>query len=179
MEQRTTQLCRTCDKVLQSSMPRNSLWAVLSAAWRSLPRRFSAAGRLRKDLQNSVARATKFCSFQRSKGSSRDRGDRTSPLDGLGHIRKLRSMAGLTFVYLHRVPYSLCTLGNHVYYSRYLDILETARGEFFREFGTTFQQWQEGGTIFPVIECHLKYKSPARYDDLLRVELSIATAEGA
>jgi acyl-CoA thioester hydrolase len=62
-------------------------------------------------------------------------------------------------------------MGNHVYYGRYLDILEAARGEFFRHLGSTFVQWQEAGFAFPVIECRLRYKIPARYDDLLSVDL--------
>jgi acyl-CoA thioester hydrolase len=74
------------------------------------------------------------------------------------------------FQYSHRVTYSECTVGNHVYYSRYLDILEIARGEFFRQLGTTFLKWQEQDVIFPVVECWLRYKAPARYDDLLTIE---------
>jgi len=74
------------------------------------------------------------------------------------------------FQYSHRVAYSECTVGNHVYYSRYLDILETARGEFFRQLGTTFLTWQQQDLLFPVIECRLRYKAPARYDDLLAIE---------
>lgn len=62
-------------------------------------------------------------------------------------------------------------MGNHVYYSRYLDLLEEARGEFFRHLGTPFLQWQEQGIIFPVIECRVRYKAPARYDDVLTIEL--------
>jgi acyl-CoA thioester hydrolase len=77
----------------------------------------------------------------------------------------------------HRVTYSECTIGNHVYYARYLDLLEEARGEFFRHLGTTFQQWQDQDTIFPVIECHLRYKAPARYDDVLMIEVRITRAE--
>jgi acyl-CoA thioester hydrolase len=65
----------------------------------------------------------------------------------------------------------LCTVGNHIYYSRYLDLLEAARGEFFRHLGTTFLQLQEQGVIFPVIECHLRYRGAARYDDLLTIEI--------
>jgi acyl-CoA thioester hydrolase len=61
-------------------------------------------------------------------------------------------------------------VGNHVYYSRYLDMLETARGEFFRQLGTTFLKWQQQNLIFPVVECRLRYKAAARYDDLLAVE---------
>jgi acyl-CoA thioester hydrolase len=80
---------------------------------------------------------------------------------------------------LHRVPYSLCTLGDHVYYARYLDLLEAARGEFFRALGKTFLEWQSLDTIFPVTECHLKYHAAARYDDLLTIEIQVAAAKGA
>jgi acyl-CoA thioester hydrolase len=70
-----------------------------------------------------------------------------------------------------RVPYSLCTVGNHVYYARYLDILEAARGEFFRQLDASCQMLQEAGYTFPVIGVELSYLKPARYDDLLTVEL--------
>jgi len=79
-------------------------------------------------------------------------------------------MAG-PFRYQHRVTYAECTLGNHVYHSHYLDLLEAARGEFIRSLGTTVREWQERDVIFPVVEARLRYKSPARYDDLLTVEV--------
>ena len=75
------------------------------------------------------------------------------------------------FRHLHRVSYAECTVGNHVYHSRYLDWLEAARGEFIRTLGATVLQWQERDVIFPVIEARLRYKSPARYDDLLAIEV--------
>jgi acyl-CoA thioester hydrolase len=75
------------------------------------------------------------------------------------------------FVYKHRVTYAECTVGNHVYHSRYLDLLEAARGEFIRSLGPTVLHWQEKDVIFPVIEARLRYKSPARYDDLLAIEV--------
>jgi acyl-CoA thioester hydrolase len=81
------------------------------------------------------------------------------------------------FQYSHRVSYSECTVGNHVYYSRYLDILETARGEFFRQLGTPFLKWQQQDLIFPVVECRLRYKAPARYDDLLTIETWLTSIE--
>src|ERR1017187_6510292 len=71
----------------------------------------------------------------------------------------------------HRVSYAECTVGNHVYHSRYLDWLEAARGEFIRALGATVLQWQERDVVFPVIEARLRYKSPARYDDLLTIEV--------
>jgi acyl-CoA thioester hydrolase len=63
-----------------------------------------------------------------------------------------------------------------VYYARYLDFLEAARGEFFRHLGKTLLQWQGQDVIFPVIESHLRYKAPARYDDLLAIDISVVLA---
>lgn len=40
-------------------------------------------------------------------------------------------MSHQVFVWNRRVTYADCTVGNHVYYSRYPDFLEEARGEFF------------------------------------------------
>lgn len=76
-----------------------------------------------------------------------------------------------TFRYPHRVTYAECTVGNHIYHSRYLDLLEAARGEFIRSLGPTVRHWQEKDVIFPVIEARLRFKSPARYDDLLAIEV--------
>ncbi len=82
------------------------------------------------------------------------------------------------FEYSYRVTYRDCTVGNHVYYSRYLDLLEGARGELFRHSGVPLQDWQARGFIFPVIECRLRYKHPARYDDLLAIRLWVTRVEG-
>jgi len=81
------------------------------------------------------------------------------------------------FVHTHRVTYAECTIGNHIYYARYLDLLEAARGEFFRAVGLTFQQLQNEGFIFPVIEARLRYKGAARYDDVLRIETWLTELE--
>jgi acyl-CoA thioester hydrolase len=81
------------------------------------------------------------------------------------------AIATLPFRYQHRVTYAECTLGNHIYYARYLDLLEAARGAFFRNAGASLLSWQERSTIFPVLECHLRYKFPARYDDVLTIDV--------
>ena len=86
-------------------------------------------------------------------------------------------MSHQIFTHTHRVSYAECTIGNHVYYARYLDMFETARGEFFRARGMTFQQLHESGTIFPVIEARLRYKGAARYDDVLRIEVWLSELE--
>jgi acyl-CoA thioester hydrolase len=55
--------------------------------------------------------------------------------------------------------------------------LEEARGEFVRQLGKPFLSWQQEDTIFPVIECRLRYLAPARYDDLLTIEVWLTTLE--
>jgi acyl-CoA thioester hydrolase len=75
------------------------------------------------------------------------------------------------FCHAHRVTYAECTVGNHIYHSRYLDLLEAARGEFLRSLGPTVLELQTRDFIFPVIEARLRYKFPARYDDLLTIEV--------
>jgi len=85
-------------------------------------------------------------------------------------------MAG-PFRQTHRVTYAECTVGNHVYHSRYLDLLEAARGEFLRSLGSTVLHLQENGAIFPIVECRLNYESPARYDDLLTIEVWVTAIE--
>jgi acyl-CoA thioester hydrolase len=77
----------------------------------------------------------------------------------------------------HRVTYAECTIGDHIYHSRYLDLLEAARGEFMRSLGQPVLALQDAGYIFPVIEARLRYKSPARYDDLLTIEVWMTLVE--
>jgi len=87
-------------------------------------------------------------------------------------------MSEQIFRHTHRVTYAECTVGNHIYYARYLDLLEAGRGEFFRAIGSPFSQLQYDDTIFPVIEAHLRYKGPARYDDLLAIEIWLTKLQG-
>lgn len=81
------------------------------------------------------------------------------------------------FHYVHRVTYAECTIGDHIYHSRYLDLLEAARGEFMRALGKPVLALQEAGYIFPVIEARLHYKFPARYDDLLTIQVWMTRVE--
>ena len=53
------------------------------------------------------------------------------------------------FRHAHRVTYAECTVGDHIYHSRYLDLLEAARGEFMRALGTPVLALLEADYIFP------------------------------
>ena len=87
-------------------------------------------------------------------------------------------MSACVFRHQWRVTYAQCTLGNHVYYARYLEMLEAARGEFFRQLGASCLALQQADTAFPVIGLALSYKAPARYDDLLTIELWLTELKG-
>jgi len=80
-------------------------------------------------------------------------------------------MAEPVFRHVHRVTYADCTMGDHVYYGNYLRLLEAARGEFFRHLGLPFLALQNQDTLFPVVECRLRFKTAARYDELLVIEV--------
>jgi acyl-CoA thioester hydrolase len=81
------------------------------------------------------------------------------------------------FRYTYRVTYAECTIGDHIYHSRYLDLLEAARGEFMRSLGEPVLALQNADFIFPVIEARLRYKYPARYDDVLTIEVWMTRVE--
>ena len=86
-------------------------------------------------------------------------------------LRTLNPKLETMFVHTHRVTYAECTVGDHIYHSRYLDLMEAARGEFIRSLGRTVLALQNDDCIFPVIEARLRYKFPARYDDVLAIEV--------
>jgi acyl-CoA thioester hydrolase len=62
-----------------------------------------------------------------------------------------------------------------VYYANYLRFFEAGRNEFLRAKGLRYREVEERlGVILPVSEAAVSYKAPARYDDLLTVETSLA-----
>ena len=72
-----------------------------------------------------------------------------------------------------RVLYDDTDAGGVVYYGSYLRYLERARTEFMRDLVCTYREIQDRGLVMPVVECYVRYKAPARYDDLLTVETSL------
>jgi acyl-CoA thioester hydrolase len=62
-----------------------------------------------------------------------------------------------------------------VYYANYLRWFEAGRGEFIRAKGLRYRDFEERyGLLLPVAEAGVKYLEPARYDDLLELETSLA-----
>ncbi len=78
-----------------------------------------------------------------------------------------------------RVYYEDTDCGGVVYYANYLKYMERSRTEFLRELGIDQVSYQKNGIFFVVIDAHVKYRSPARYDDLLSIESSVIELSSA
>jgi acyl-CoA thioester hydrolase len=67
-----------------------------------------------------------------------------------------------------------------VYYANYLRFFEAARNEFIRAKGLRYRDFEaEFSLRLPVVEAHVGYRLPARYDDLVVVEISLAEVRRA
>ena len=66
-----------------------------------------------------------------------------------------------------RIYYHDTDAGGIVYYGQYLCYLEEARTEFLEQKGLSVQMFKDRGLTYAVRECHVIYKSPARYGDPL------------
>jgi len=67
-----------------------------------------------------------------------------------------------------------------VYYANYLRFFEAGRTEFLRAKGMSYRDFEERNRLhLPVVEASVSYRLPARYDDLLTIETSLAEARRA
>lgn len=61
-----------------------------------------------------------------------------------------------------------------VYHANYLVWCEIGRTDFIRELGTTYAAMEREGIALAVADASVRYHAPARYDDLIRVETTLA-----
>jgi acyl-CoA thioester hydrolase len=66
-----------------------------------------------------------------------------------------------------RVYYEDTDCGGVVYYANYLKYMERSRTEVLRDRGVDLAAYHEKGLLFTVADAHVRYKAPARYNDLL------------
>ena len=66
-----------------------------------------------------------------------------------------------------------------VYYANYLRFFEAGRGALLRERGRSYKDIEALGYQMPVMEAHVKYIRPARYEDVLTVTTRIEAVRGA
>jgi acyl-CoA thioester hydrolase len=73
-----------------------------------------------------------------------------------------------------RVRYAETDRMGVVYHSNYLIWCEIGRTEHMRHFGLPYRAMEEQGLSLAVAEASIRYQKPARYDDLIRVETTLA-----
>ena len=72
-----------------------------------------------------------------------------------------------------RVRYSETDAMGLLHHSNYLTYFEVGRTELFRTQGGNYRKMEELGLFFVVARIDVRFKSPARYDEVLKVQTSI------
>jgi acyl-CoA thioester hydrolase len=72
-----------------------------------------------------------------------------------------------------RIYYHDTDCGGVVYYANYLKYLEEARTEYLFSKGIDLQKLSNSGIWFAVAKVEIEYKSPARYQDTIRILTNI------
>lgn len=70
---------------------------------------------------------------------------------------------------VHRVNYSEIDQMGVVYHSRYVVWFDEARTEHIRRTGVSYRELEARGVLLVVGELRVRYRQPARYDDLVRI----------
>ncbi len=74
----------------------------------------------------------------------------------------------------YRILYGDTDCGGVVYYGTYLRLFEIGRTELLRNFGITYRELEEQEKILlPVVEAYIRYRAPAKYDDLVEIRTKL------
>jgi acyl-CoA thioester hydrolase len=76
-----------------------------------------------------------------------------------------------------RVRYAETDQMGVVYHSEYLVWCEVGRTEFIRALGLPYAEMERRGAFLAVADASLRFHAPARYDDLVRVETTLASVK--
>jgi len=78
-----------------------------------------------------------------------------------------------------RVRYADTDAMGVVYHANYLVWFEVGRNELMRAWGLPYIEFERQGIMVPVVEGQVKWRYPARYDDLLHVEARVESISPA
>jgi acyl-CoA thioester hydrolase len=77
-----------------------------------------------------------------------------------------------------RVRYAETDQMSVAYHGNYFAWFEVGRTDLLRDHGFTYRDLESQGVRLPIIEAHVKYLRPARYDDVLEIRTRIAEMTG-
>jgi acyl-CoA thioester hydrolase len=66
-----------------------------------------------------------------------------------------------------------------VHHASYLAYFEAGRVEWLRNRGVSYVTWASRGMHLPVVDAHVRYRAPARFDDVLEVETVLGELRAA
>jgi acyl-CoA thioester hydrolase len=75
-----------------------------------------------------------------------------------------------------RVRYAETDQMGVAYHANYLVWCEVGRTDFIRGLGLPYAELERRGTFLAVADASIRYRAPARYDDLLRVATRVESA---
>lgn len=77
-----------------------------------------------------------------------------------------------------RVRYGETDQMGYMYYGNYAEFFEVGRVEMLRSLGLTYAGMEASGIMMPVLELNCKYLKPARYDEEITINVSMAKMPG-
>jgi acyl-CoA thioester hydrolase len=78
-----------------------------------------------------------------------------------------------------RVRFCDTDLMGIVHHANYLAYFEAGRVAWLRRRGVTYSEWAGRGMHLPVVDASLRYRQPARFDDLIDVETVLSELRAA
>lgn len=72
-----------------------------------------------------------------------------------------------------RVKYADTDAMGVVYHGTYAQYFEVGRAEAFRALGYTYKKFEDDGFALPIVEVKMRFRKPAKYDDLLDIRTII------
>jgi len=82
-------------------------------------------------------------------------------------------MSPTSFKTSFRVSWADTDAAQVVHFSNYFRFFERAEEEFYRDLGFSFKDFADKELWFPRVEAFCQFKRPAKFNDLLEVELTI------
>ena len=73
-----------------------------------------------------------------------------------------------------RVRYAETDRMGLLHHANYLIYFEQARTELLRDVGMTYREMEDQGFLLVLTKIEVKYKRPARYDDVLTIRTTVA-----
>ncbi len=78
-----------------------------------------------------------------------------------------------------RVRYTDADPMGFLHHGAYLTYFEIGRTELLRASGGNYRQMEEEGLFAVVVDARVRYRKPARYDDLLKIKTTVSRVSAA